>query len=772
MADNDLTNQLEDIFSDAPRESEGNETKDVSLFRDIVADLLEDKVATEPDATESVVLPSTQKEPVVGGEKDANVVEDVVTGLFGKDPVTQYDVVESEVTQPAERLIRKLEEVQGEAPSMRASSLAVAPTEARIRTLNVMTYVLFILLGLLFIWILTGIIRHTIMAQSIFGVFYFAGCVVALAIAVVQWRVRISLVDALRDAEKEHASALDSQREIEGRVKELNAANVFLERRASQFERVNQVSCALSPILKPDRLAQEAVHQVRDRFDLHYVGLFLTDESGRWATLEATALATRPGHVGDVDHQMLSQGYQLAVGGDSLVGRCIANAQALIAPDLDGEPRHNSNTLLPDAGSEMTLPLQSGERTVGALDLQNTRQRSFCQEDVEIFQRMADQLAIAIESAQTFVGLEARLEATEESRRDGTPERESEFELGAGASLYERTQSGVMPLGYERLPEVEQAMTRRELFMENKTTEGVSHTALVSPITLRGEVIGALGFHEDDGRQWTADEITLIEDVAMQVSLAVENVHLFEQTQTALEETDALYRASRAIASADSVEGILRSIVGSLTSPRVDQCFLGIFDSPGGKLSDDLVIVSSWSHRAEPLWQVGTQLSLNRDLMGERVRRDRPLILSDVTAESGLEGTIWGELVSSGIGSIAVVPLVAVGGWIGVLVLAAARAGAITERNIQPYLTLAGQAALSIERSSLFKQTQEALEETSMLYRASRAIGAATSIPDVAKVLLGSVSESGFERGLVLTRQQAEGKLAVVAGWDRSGRPG
>ncbi|NIN69154.1 MAG: GAF domain-containing protein, partial [Anaerolineae bacterium] len=170
----------------------------------------------------------------------------------------------------------------------------------------------------------------------------------------------------------------------------------------------------------------------------------------------------------------------------------------------------------------------------------------------------------------------------------------------------------------KRLPEVEQAVARRELFIEEGTTDGKDHTALVSPITLRGEVIGALGFHEDDGRQWTADEIALIEDVTTQVSLAVENVHLFEQTQTALEETDALYRASRAIASADSVEGILHAIVGSLTSPRVDQCFLGIFDSPGGKLSDDLVIVSSWSHEAEPLWQVGTQLSLKRDLMGER----------------------------------------------------------------------------------------------------------------------------------------------------------
>ncbi len=765
MADNDLTDQIEDIFSDTLPESETEEdTEDVSLLRDVVADLLDDEVVTEPGVAESAASEarrraSTQTEPVAGKKKDTSIVEEVVTGLFENDPETGRDVVGSAATEIPRHVMTKLEDEQQETRSTRASSL------------NAVSHGLFILLGLILVFILTGLIGSTLITGSVLGVLYVAGCVVALVIAVVQWRFRVSWVDAFREAEEEHAGALNTRMQFEERVRELNTANILLEKRASQFERVNQVLCALSPALKPDQLAQEVVNQVRDRFELLYVGLFLIDESGQWATLGASTLAGPPGQAGEVDHQMLSQGYRLEVGGGSLVGRCIGNAEALIGPGLDGETHHYSNTLLPDASSEMALPLQSDGRAVGALDLQNTQQQTFCQEDIRIFQRIADQLAIAIHNAQTFVELGARLEAAKESQRGDMRGKQSGLALSPVASFYERMQSGRTPLGGESLPEIEQAMSQRELFIADRTTDDKSHTTLVSPITLRGEVIGALGFHEDDARQWAADEIALIEDVATQVSLAVENVHLFEQTQMALEETDALYRASRAIASADSVDGILRSIVGSLTSPRVDQCFLGIFDSPGGKLSDDLVIVSSWSQEAEPLWQTGSQLSMNRDLMGERVRRDRPLILSDVTAESRLEGTIWDELVTAGISSLAVVPLVAVGGWIGVLTLAATQPGAITERNIQPYLTLAGQAALSIERSSLFKQTQEALEETSMLYRASRAIGAATSVSEVANVLLVSVSEGGFERGLVLVQGQEEDKLEVVAGWDRSGRP-
>jgi len=771
MADNDLTDQIEDIFSDTRPEPETEERDDSSLLRDIVADLLEDEVVTEPGIARSAISEartrsSAQTEPLAEKTKDTSVLEEVVTGLFENDPEIERDVTRSAGAEVSARVTAKLEDEQQEAPSLKAT-----PIETRIRTLNAVSYALVILLGLLVVFILAGLAMPTHMGGAVFRVLCIVGCVVALAVAVLQWKARVPFVYAIREAEEERAEAINSQEQLEARVRELSTANISLEKRASWFERANQVLYALNPALKPDQLVQEAAHQVRDWFDLPYVGLFLLDESGRWAMLEASASASRPGQTGEADPHVPSQGYRLEVGGGSPVGRCIGNTEAIITSGFDGETPHYSNTLLADVSSEMALPLQSGDRAIGALVLHNIQEQAFCREDIRLFQRIADQLAIAIHNAQTFVELESRLEAAKQSQRGDIRGKQPGSAFAPAASLHERTQSGISPLGSEGLPEIEQAMAQRELLMADRTTDDTLNTAVVSPITLRGEVIGALGFHGDDGRQWTEDEVALIEDVAMQVSLAVENVRLFEQTQTALEETDALYRASRAIASADTVDGILRSIVGSLTSPRVDQCFLGIFDSPGGKLSDDLVIVSSWSQEAEPLWQTGSQLSLNRDLMGERVGRDQPFILSDVTAQSRLEGTILEELVTAGIGSLAVVPLVAVGGWIGVLTLAAARPGAITERNVQPYLTLAGQAALSIERSSLFKQTQEALEETSMLYRASRAIGAAASIPEVANVLLVSVSEAGFDRGLVLVRGRVEDKLEVVAGWDRSDRP-
>jgi GAF domain-containing protein/HAMP domain-containing protein len=293
----------------------------------------------------------------------------------------------------------------------------------------------------------------------------------------------------------------------------------------------------------------------------------------------------------------------------------------------------------------------------------------------------------------------------------------------------------------------------------------------------RGRIQGVLSLTQRQPDAFSQEDLTLAMSLATQAAVAFENTSLFQATQVALEETDALYRASRAVATADSMEDIVHAIVVNLPSPQVDQCFLGIFEAPVGAESDELMVIAAWSRDTDPLYPIGSRFSLAQDLIGEPqatssiMDRTQPLIASDVAvlSESWLTDARRAELLAAGVRSWAVIPLIAVGGWIGILSVTASRPGAITDRNLQPYLTLASQVALSIERSNLFKQTQEALEETSMLYRASRAIGSVASIPEVADVLLNSVAESEFDRGLVLIRRQADDKLEVVAGWDRDG---
>ena len=59
-----------------------------------------------------------------------------------------------------------------------------------------------------------------------------------------------------------------------------------------------------------------------------------------------------------------------------------------------------------------------------------------------------------------------------------------------------------------------------------------SHAALVSPIPLRGQVIGTLSLEDiDPDRDWSEDEIALVEAVSEQLALTIENLRLVENTQ-------------------------------------------------------------------------------------------------------------------------------------------------------------------------------------------------------------------------------------------------
>ncbi|MFN8453489.1 MAG: PAS domain S-box protein [Anaerolineae bacterium] len=101
-------------------------------------------------------------------------------------------------------------------------------------------------------------------------------------------------------------------------------------------------------------------------------------------------------------------------------------------------------------------------------------------------------------------------------------------------TVFQQTNVSV-PLALDNLAHLEQ-----EVLREGKTktlapvkTNGYSTEAtIVAPLSLRGQVIGALSLQDiDPNRAWTAEEITLVETVSEQLALTVENLRLFEDTQ-------------------------------------------------------------------------------------------------------------------------------------------------------------------------------------------------------------------------------------------------
>ena len=101
-----------------------------------------------------------------------------------------------------------------------------------------------------------------------------------------------------------------------------------------------------------------------------------------------------------------------------MIGQCIANREARIAQDVDGEKTVRfSNPLLPETRSELALPLITRGEVIGAVSIQSSQSIAFSEEDITVFQTVANQLANAIENASLFKQTQDALEEVKAIQR-------------------------------------------------------------------------------------------------------------------------------------------------------------------------------------------------------------------------------------------------------------------------------------------------------------------------------------------------------------------
>jgi GAF domain-containing protein/HAMP domain-containing protein len=265
--------------------------------------------------------------------------------------------------------------------------------------------------------------------------------------------------------------------------------------RTEQLSATVEVGRVASSTLNPDEMIHQVVNLITDRFGYYYAAFFIIDPTGRWGDLKDA--------TGQAGQTLLAQGHRLEVGGKSMVGTAMLTKSARVALDVGQEPVRFNNPLLPETRSEIALPLLAGDRVIGALDVQSTKEAAFGTESITVLQGMANQVAIALENARLFQEAQKNLEELRATQRLYISEAWSETAQEHGS--FEFVSGSESP-----------APTQRA-------------AALNVPLTLREQIIGQLRL---EGLQsWTPEERGLIEAVATQASLALENARLIEESQ-------------------------------------------------------------------------------------------------------------------------------------------------------------------------------------------------------------------------------------------------
>ncbi len=321
------------------------------------------------------------------------------------------------------------------------------------------------------------------------------------------------------------------EQRVEMRTRELAAANKKMEQQMVQLGTAAQISRAASSVLDIDELLALVVDLVRKRLELYYVGIFLLDAENRYAVLRAG--------TGEAGRTMLEREHKLEVGGESMIGSCVADKEARIALDVGQEAVRFDNPLLPATRSELALPLISRGRAIGAMTVQSTKEAAFSETDISVLQTMADQVANALENARLYEEAQRRVSEVTALHQQYLKEAWDEFLPARETTGYERRGDRRLPLGNIVLPEIRETIKQKR----TRALASDNYAELVAPIALRGQVVGALGVQDPEGaREWTEDDIALVESVSLQAGLAIENARLFNEAQESLREVMELNR--------------------------------------------------------------------------------------------------------------------------------------------------------------------------------------------------------------------------------------
>jgi len=316
------------------------------------------------------------------------------------------------------------------------------------------------------------------------------------------------------------------------RVK-LNQQTSDLERRENQIRTAAEISRTISAELDPEKILQQVVELVKIRFDLYYVGVFLLDESNKFAVLRVGS--------GEAGEKMIEDGHILAVGGSSMIGWAISHRQARVALDVGEDAVHFQNSYLPQTRSEIALPMVSENNVLGAMSIQSIKPEAFDQDDIVVLQGIADSLAISIENANLFNQVQENLEEIKTLHRQYLANTWADVLAEDSNTKYtfDGIREGITP-----------------------PTEG-NLNILSIPLVLRDQVIGTIEI-EHSRERLTLEEEGLVSDIAMQTAQALENARLVRQTERGSQFNRSITDITSKVWSSTSVDTILRTALQEL----------------------------------------------------------------------------------------------------------------------------------------------------------------------------------------------------------------
>ncbi|MEM9773236.1 MAG: hypothetical protein AAF902_01555 [Chloroflexota bacterium] len=298
-------------------------------------------------------------------------------------------------------------------------------------------------------------------------------------------------------------------------------------------------------------------------------------------------------------------------------------------------------------------------------------------------------------------------------------------------------------------------------------------STLTVPINYSNQFIGMLGFEGDDLNNLSSEDLLAVEDIAEQVGVALENQRLFDQTQVALLESQALYQISSDLNAAETTEDILQAFILTMTG-----------------MVDDIATARLWMVNTKEngefqlqltdLWdRAGGQATGPRDQFFELsnfpefekvlLNTKEPLYINSINENTFANNPVQQKLMATGLRNIIMLPLLIGNRPIGVFTIGWRVSREFSSYEVQRYSIISAQMANSLDGLQLLeetklraRQTQIALAETHTLYRISSLLNSAESSQDIVSAIVDTMSQDKFDVArLWLAQETSSGEIWI-----------
>jgi GAF domain-containing protein len=366
---------------------------------------------------------------------------------------------------------------------------------------------------------------------------------------------RLREVQAINRKLEEMTTSLEQR--VQERTIEIQDTNRQVVRRAAQFQAITALSETIAQVQDLNEILPAATRLISDFFGFYHVGIFLLDDSGEYAILQA---ANSEG-----GKRMLQRNHRLKLG-MGVVGFAAQMGVPRIALDVGADAVFFDNPDLPQTRSEVALPMKSHGELIGILDVQSTEPGAFTSDDLQALTTLANQVAISLENARLLTETRAALLQVQEvydeftraewSRTVSRAEQPGFRYHGGRIEMIDRS---------IRAPEVIEAVQKGEIVKGTTNGSGEKRKTMAVPVKVRGETIGIIHIESNDGsNNWLESDVSLVAAVAERAAFAMENARLFQDARRRAAKEQTISEATARISSAINIENILHSTAEEL----------------------------------------------------------------------------------------------------------------------------------------------------------------------------------------------------------------